>query len=383
MRVLNVNFEYPPIGGGGGVAHSYVVQELAKRHQVDVITSWFPGLARYEERENLRIFRVPVLGRYRHMAWGGTSLLSFPPPAIAKAVQLCRKQRYDLVHTYFVIPSAIASVVPVKLFRLPHVLTVIGGDIFHPTKRLSPHRNPFLRPVASFVMNQADRLVAISQDVKQKVLEFYRVNKPVQVIHFGLPIARADHHEMPPKHERSDEDFTIVTVARLIKRKGIDTLLRSLSLLESLRFKAIIIGDGPDLPQLQAFARELGLQDRVQFMGFVPEERKDELLSLSDVFVLPSIHEGFGLVYIEAMRWGVPVIASNVGGQTDFLSDGETGYLVPPGDYLTLADRIKTLMSDRNRAWRMGELNKNIARNLSAEACAKAYEIMYRDLAGG
>lgn len=382
MRILNINYEYPPIGGGGGISNARVVKELSKYHEIDVVTSHFQGLPRYESKGRVRLYRVPVLARRDKSTASLLSLTSFPPPAILKSLFTLRQREYNVVHSYFAIPSGLAGLIIAKTLGLSHVLTIIGGDIYDPTKPLSPHRYPLLNKVVSYVINHSDRVIAISNDVRQRALDHYRIKGPIEVIGLGLEMPNnAIQREFDRgKASSSNDKFTMVTVGRLVKRKGIGTFIKSLSLLPDQDYRAVIIGEGPEGTELHSLTRSLELEQRVEFTGFISEALKCEHLAQADAFVLPSIHEGFGLVYLEAMQWGLPIVAGSVGGQTDFLTDEETGFLVPPGNPEALAKSIMKLMKERDLCKKIGERNRRIAEDFSVERVASQYDTLYREV---
>lgn len=381
MRILNINYEYPPIGGGGGISNARIVKELSKQHKIDVVTSHFHGLPRYEREGHIQLYRVPVLARKDKNTASLLSLISFPPPAIFKSLFTLRQKKYNLVHSYFAIPSGLAGLIIAKTLGLPHVLTIIGGDVYDPTKRLSPHRYPLLNRVVAYILDHSDRVVAISNDVRQRTLDHYKIKRPIEVIGLGLKMqSNAAKPESSKDRIPSSvgKKFTMVTVGRLVKRKGLDNFIRSLSLLSDKNYRAVIIGEGPERAELHALTRRLGLEHRVEFTGFISESLKCQHLAKADIFVLPSIHEGFGLVYLEAMQWGLPIVAGSVGGQTDFLTDEQTGFLVSPGNPNTLAKSIMKLMKDRDLCKEIGERNRRIAETFTVERIASEYDALYR-----
>ncbi len=386
MRILNINYEYPPLGGGGGIGNARIVSELSKRHRIDVITSHFDGLERFSQEGNVQIHRVPVLARREKSTASLASLVTFPPSAVAKCLGRLRRNRYDLVHSYFAIPSGLAGIFVAKILGIPHVLTIIGGDIYDPTKPLSPHQHRIFKLVVAAVFVHSDRIIAISQDVRERARDHYTVHKPIEVINLGLTQASLaanakEIHEISVS--KPDEEFVIVTIGRLVKRKGIDTFLRALSLVPDHNYRAVVIGEGPERETLQSLARKLGLADKVEFTGFISGERKRRYLSQASAFVLSSVHEGLGLVYLEAMQWGLPVIAGNVGGQNDFLADGETGFLVPPGNPQKLAETMSLLMQNPELAQAMGKHNRELADSFTASKTASHYEKLYQDVLQG
>jgi glycosyltransferase involved in cell wall biosynthesis len=377
MRILIINYEFPPLGGGGGVASYQIARRLVARgHEIDVLTTGRRDLPSTEVIEGLAIHRVPVVGRADLATATLLSMLSFFPSSLLKGSQILRKRRYDILNTHFAIPSGPTGVVLSRLFDIPHVLTIIGGDIYDPTKKLAPNSSLLLRTVVRCVLNSSSQIVAISGDIQRRARRDYRCDKDIQVIHYGLSPVSFE------SKTRADlgipqGDMVLISIGRLIKRKALDDLLLAVSKLGDQKFRLLIIGEGPEERRLRGLAERLGLASRVDFLGAIWGEAKFQYLGASDMFVLPSAHEGFGLVFLEAMYCGLPVIASSSGGQTDFLRDGATGFLVPPGDVDTLADRIQRLSRDEALRKEISEFNRHYVGRFDIAEVARQYEALF------
>jgi glycosyltransferase involved in cell wall biosynthesis len=382
MNILTFDYEYPPLGGGGGVVHALIAEELAKHHRVWVVTSAFEGLPRREERAGVNILRVPVLGRNDRAAASLLSMLTYPPGAWMVSARLLRRERIDVVHGHFAVPTGPGSLPPAKVAGVPHVISIHGGDIYDPSKALSPHRIAPMRAAVRWVLRGSAAVVAQSTNTRDNARRYYGFEGPIEVIPLGIrqpSVAPATRAELGlPK-----DAFLTITVGRLVRRKGLDVLLRSLARVDSETMRLLVVGDGPERPELERLAAELGLRDRVQFLGRVEEERKWQLLQAADAYVSATMHEGFGLVYLEALAAGIPVITFDHGGQVDFLRDGETGYLVPTGDLAALTAAITRLAADPARARSMGEANRRRAVNHRIEECAARYEELFTRLLEG
>ena len=153
-----------------------------------------------------------------------------------------------------------------------------------------------------------------------------------------------------------------------------------MSKLGTERTKLIVLGDGPDRTSLEEKVEERGLRSRVIFRGCVAEEEKFQLLSVSDVYVSSSLHEGFGLIFIEAMACGLPIVAFDNGGHKDFLADGMTGYLVRTGDLDSFSAKVKFLCSRSDVRGTMGRTNIKLAENYYMEKCAVRHESVFEDV---
>lgn len=358
MRILLVNYEYPPLGGGGGVLTRTLAVELARQHSVTVLTSRGAGLSAEAFDDGVHVVRVPVIGRRRLARASTASLLSFVPAARRAGRRLVTGASFDVVHTFFAVPSGPAGAAIAARADAPHVLTVIGADIFDPS-RLSPDRFPPLGAAVRRVVRDADAVTAISSDIAGRAAAL---------------TGRADITVVPCAVERAtlpeadrealgwtDDEVVVLTIARLVGRKGIGALIRAAGQ-AGPPVRLEIVGDGPQRTRLEATAAA-DAPRRVRFAGPVGDEDKALRLASADAFALVSAHEGFGLVYLEAMNAGLPVIAGDLGGQTDFLRDGENALLVPPGDVEATAAALRKVAGDAS-------LRRTLAANARTTAAA-------------
>ncbi len=371
MNILLVNFEYPPLGGGGGVATQEIARELATRNQVTVLTTAFAGIPRQEKDEGVQVVRVPVLGRRSRPTASLLSMVTFIPPACWRAFQLCRQQKFDVINAQFVIPSGIPAAFVARLFHIPLVISFIGGDIYDPTKGISPHRHWWLRALIRLIARQAKICTAISKDTKFRAQELHGVTQEIVITHLGLLPRQA----LPATREQYNlpsRDLLAITIGRLIPRKSYEILLKAWRNVSGACL--IIIGDGPLQEKLQGLVREYGLTERVKFMGFTSEEDKIKLLGLSDFYVSAAQHEGFGIVFLEAMEAALPIVAMNEGGQTDFLVEGENALLVPPENVEGLQTALNRLVADGNLRQHMSQANKEKVKDFYMSSTVATFE---------
>jgi glycosyltransferase involved in cell wall biosynthesis len=377
-RVLIVSYEYPPLGGGGGVIFRDLAEELARSIDVTVLTSGRLGLASRERRDNLEIVRAPVLLRDSDATASMASMLSFFPSSLAAGARLLRERRFDLVHTSFAVPSGPSGLLLARMFRLPHVLSVHGGDIYDPSKALSPHRTPLLKQTVRSVIHRSERVVAQSSDTRQRACSIYG-ERHIDCI--PLAVRRPPFQRIPRAAlglGLDDDHFVLVTVGRLIARKALDQLIEIVASLGDPRFRLVVVGEGPEREPLEAKARECGVADAVRFAGFVSDERKWQILAASDLYVSTSLHEGFGIVFLEAMENGLPVICYDRGGQVDFVSN-EVGRLLPLGEAKPFRDEILILASNPARRARIGAAARQLAGEYSIERYAQRYQQIYAE----
>jgi glycosyltransferase involved in cell wall biosynthesis len=164
----------------------------------------------------------------------------------------------------------------------------------------------------------------------------------------------------------------------LVRRKDYPTLLRAVRELDRDDTHLILLGDGPERDNLTDLAKSLGISDRVHLRGFVSDDLKYQILANSDVFTLISLHEGFGVVYLEAMFCGLPVIAADQGGQVDILRDGETGHLVPIGDAMAIAGGLRKILENPELARKMSDTNRRRFNDFSIANLAQRYTELFQ-----
>jgi glycosyltransferase involved in cell wall biosynthesis len=380
MRILFVNYEYPPLGGGGGVVTRDIAEELARRHEVDVLTSAGLGLAARERCGGVAVHRAPVLGRTERSTASILSMISFWPIGLAHGRQALGGRRYDVVNSWFAVPSGPVGAGLARQHAAPHVVTMAGGDVYDPSKWYTPDKNPVLGLTVRRVLVNADAHVAVSSDLARRARSLHGFRGPIEVIPLGMPapaVAPASRRELG----LDPDALYVATVGRLVRRKNLATLIAALARLRRDDVHLLVIGDGPECPRLMAQAEACGLAARVQFRGFVPDETKYQLLAAADLFALASLHEAFGLVYLEAMHCGLPVIAARPGGQEDYLEEGRTGFLVPPGDLESLVRALVVLVGDGALRARMREHNRALAHRFTIRRTAARYESLFARLA--
>lgn len=379
LNVLFLNYEYPPVGGGGGVLCRDLAEELVRAgHRVTVITSGFAGLPGREIQSGVEIHRVPVMMRKSQNAASIVSMLSYVPGAIRKARELIVWKGFDVMHTWFAIPTGPVGAALARRYRLPNVLYLLGGDVYDPSKRLSPHRNPVLKRVVRRVIEAADGVIALSSDLKERARRYYGTTRPIEVIPAG--IRRVEVEGDRARLGLECGAFVLSTIGRLIPRKNVDELL---GIVQSLQAKQatprlIVIGDGPERERLERQAEALGLNGSVRFVGRVSDEEKHAWLAASDAYVSTAQHEGFGIVFLEAMSAGLPVVCYDQGGQTDFLQDGCTGFVVRHGDHAVLAERLERLAADAPERHRISEHNRAYVRRFDIGAIGERVAAMLR-----
>lgn len=383
MRILFCNYEYPPIGGGGGVVMAALARELARRHEVTVLTSRASGLPREEDDRGVRVVRVPVFFRRQLAVANFPSMLAYLPSGFMRGLGFRRRASFDVVNTHFVVPTGPLGHALARWYGVPNVLSVHGGDLFDPSKLSSPHRHAALRASVRWLLHAADDVIGQSRDTVRHVNALYRVERSVRLIPLGI--------DRPPLIEAASRStfglprdaFVMVTIGRLVARKATQQLVQILATSDLPNAHLLIVGDGPDAGAIAQRATELGMRERVHLLGQVTEREKFAALSVADAFVSTSQHEGFGLVFLEAMALGLPVVCYDRGGQTDFLATGATGHVVRLNDTGAFTAAIRALHAAVGERHRLGRHNRQLVENFFIDTCAARYESVFARVVPG
>jgi glycosyltransferase involved in cell wall biosynthesis len=386
MRVLLLNYEYPPFGGGAGVATEALARGLARRGMmVDVITAGeragettellWDGAAEHEGL--LTVYRMPVKRVGVHQA-GMRAAIEYLRGAIPLVRRRMRERPYDVVHFFFSLPTG--AMLPVlDLGDTPVVVSLRGSDVpgYDPYQRGLERAHRMLLPLTRWIWRRATRGVAVCESLGRQA-QATLPGLEYSVIQNGVDLGR-----FRPRARRAEPNRRIrcLAVSRLVERKGIDDLIRAFALLERGRYELEIVGGGADEQALRALSAELGLDDLVQFTGPLDRVRTAARYRDADIFTLASWEEAFGNAFAEALASGLPVVGSNVGGIPELVEHGRAGVLVPPQDPETLAAAIRFLGDRPELRLEMGRRNRAYAEaNLSWERMTTRYLATYQGL---
>lgn len=380
MNILVVNYEYPPLGGGGGFVTRDILEYMVTMgHHITIVTSHREGLAKDEDVNGVRVIRVPVFFRKKSEVASIPSMLCYFPSSVFAGLRHLNKISFDIINTHFAIPSGPSGYLLSKRLSIPNILSIHGGDIYDPSKPYSPHSTPVLHQTVRTMLNKADRVVSQSTNTRDNAKKFYNVKRGIDIIPLGIK-----KPQFPKKTRKdfglNDEAFVLCTIGRLVKRKNIqDTLTVLGRLKKSINYQFLIIGDGPQKSAINEAVEQLGLTDKVRLLGNVSDDVKFQILDVSDAYLSTALHEGFGLVFLEAMECSLPIICNNNGGQTDFLVDGVTGFLTDVGDIDRFERKIRQLYQDKALRKRMAKHNKNLVSEFYISRCAEKYLELFQE----
>jgi glycosyltransferase involved in cell wall biosynthesis len=369
MRILIINSEYPPIGGGAGNASAQIADQLERiGHKVAVMTSRFGKLPHREQRQNITIYRIPSIRRSQDRS-NPLEQIVFILSASFWALSLAPHFRPNTTLAFFGVPSGAVAWLIKLVYKVPYVISLRGGDVpgFRPYDFYYYHKliAPFLR----LIWKNASGVIANSNGLRQLAQTFdSRFEIPVIPNGVDLELYKTAQHDWSPPR--------LLSVGRIVHQKGLDLAMHALGALKELDWEWRIAGDGPEMEALQSLAQELGINDRVFFLGWQSRQQILESYRQANAFLFPSRHEGMPNAILEAMASGLPVIATCIAGSEELVAEGETGYLTPAEDIEALQGALKKILSDSALRQQMGAASRRrVEENYSWESTARQYAL--------
>jgi len=329
-RILIFSIAYHPIVGGAEVAVRNITDRLLS-YEFDLISCRFGNHPRQEKIGNVNVYRV---------GWGNRiGKYLYPLFAYRLATKLHRQKEYQIVWAIMAAYASGAAMLFLRKFpKVKFLLTLQEGD---PIEYIH-ERVRWFSSAWQKIFKRADYIQAISNFLADWAKKEGAVC-PVEVVPNGVDLDRIKNQELRIKN---NEKFVIITTSRLVHKNGIDILIRACAKLQVTSYKLQVFGSGPDEAKLKSLAKELGIADRIEFLGHIEPDELPKYYTEADIFVRPSRSEGLGNSFLEAMAAGVPVIGTPVGGIPDFLIDGETGLFCQVDDPSDLAEKMERLIAD-------------------------------------
>jgi N-acetyl-alpha-D-glucosaminyl L-malate synthase BshA len=364
---------YPTFGGSGIVATELGKALAEKGHEIHFIT--------YSKPVRMDWFTKNMY--YHEVSVSDYPLFEYAPYELllsSKLVDVAINQKLDILHVHYAIPHASAAfsaqqILKTRNIDLPFITTLHGTDITLLGKDKS------FQPVIEFAINQSDAVTAVSESLKEDTYQFFDIKKDIEVIpNFIDPSLYRFAEDIELRAQFAEKDEVIIThISNFRKVKRVDDVIRIFEgVQQKLSAKLLMVGDGPELHQVKNLARELGISDKVFFLG--KSKRIEQITSISDVFLLPSETESFGLVALEAMASGVAVVSSNVGGLPEVNKDGVTGFLNEVGDIEGMIASVLTILKDKDTLARFKTNALEHSRNFELNKIVPVYENLYLSL---
>ena len=364
---------YPTFGGSGIVATELGKALAEKGHEIHFIT--------YSKPVRMDWFTKNMY--YHEVSVSDYPLFEYTPYELllsSKLVDVTINQKLDILHVHYAIPHASAAfsaqqILKTKNIDLPFITTLHGTDITLLGKDKS------FQPVIEFAINQSDAVTAVSESLKEETYKFFDIKKNIEVIpNFIDPNLYRFAEDIELRARFAEKNEVIIThISNFRKVKRMDDVIRIFEgVQKQLSAKLLMVGDGPELHQAKNLTRELGISEKVFFLG--KSKRIEQITSISDVFLLPSEKESFGLVALEAMASGVAVVSSNVGGLPEVNKDGVTGFLNEVGDIEGMIASVLTILNDKDTLDRFKANALEHSQKFDLNKIVPVYENLYLSL---
>lgn len=364
---------YPTFGGSGVLATELGKALAQKGHEIHFIS--------YNQPARLEAFLENVF--FHEVSIPKYPLFDYAPYETAlagKIVEIVRSNKLDLLHVHYAIPHASAALLAKQILAednkdIPVLTTLHGTDITLVGREAS------YEPVVSWSINHSDAVTAVSKSLVEDTLEHFQVKREVLMIPNFIDFDR--FNKKPKEHFKKaiapNNEKILVHTSNFRKVKRVDDVIRLFHIVQhKIPSKLLLIGDGPERSNIEKTCRELKVCDKVTFLG--KQEAIEEILSVCDLFILPSERESFGLSALEAMACEVPVISTNVGGLAEVNIHGKTGYTSEIGNYEEMAQFALDLLQNEGKMETFRRAALEQAKKFSLEDIRLQYIELYKNL---
>ncbi|MDZ4707595.1 MAG: N-acetyl-alpha-D-glucosaminyl L-malate synthase BshA [Saprospiraceae bacterium] len=330
---------YPTFGGSGVVATELGLGLAKRGHEIHFIS--------YKRPVRLGSFQTNIY--YHEVNALDYPLFEYTPydtTLASKLVDVIKFEKLDLLHVHYAIPHATIAFIVKKILEkqgisIPVVTTLHGTDI------TLVGADPSFAPVVEFSINQSDGVTAVSQALKNETLSYFNIEKEIQVIYNFIDFER--FRKIDKTHFKKvlspHGEKILIHTSNFRKVKRVDDVIHIFEkVLECIPSKLLLLGDGPERQRMEELCRKIRISDHVRFLG--KQDAVEELLAISDLFLIPSENESFGLAALEAMACNIPVISSDAGGLPELNLDGWSGFVHPVGDINGMVQSAIRLLQD-------------------------------------
>lgn len=364
---------YPTFGGSGVVATELGKALAKKGHEIHFITYSLP--VRLDRlRENIYFHEVSVSDYplFEHTP--------YEQVLTSKLVDVVKYENLELLHCHYAIPHASAAYMAQQILRsqgieIPFITTLHGTDITLVGK------DPSFEPVITFSINQSTKVTAVSESLKKDTFNHFKITREIDVIpnFIHVPDYELENNEKYKCRYAPNGEFLITHISNFRKVKRVGDVLEFFKGIidRGVNAQLLLVGDGPERNFLERQCREWGICPKVRFLGNL--KSTTEVLAISDLFILPSETESFGLAALEALASGVPVIASNAGGIPEVVEHGVSGFLAEVGDVKSMIDHAMTLFEDEEKFKAFKFNAKKQAGKFDRSEILPMYENLYKE----
>lgn len=362
---------FPTYGGSGVVATELGIALANKGHKVHFMS--------YSQPFRLNLFNENLF--YHEFNVNDYPLFEYQPyesVLASKIVDVAIYEQLDILHVHYAIPHASVAytaqqILKSKKIKLPYVTTLHGTDI------TLVGRDPAFEPVIRFSLNHSNAITSVSESLKKDTLSTFKIDNKITVIPNFINIKEYEtgHEHCVKRRYSPNGEKVLVHISNFRKVKRVEDVVRIFERVKNVMpAKLILVGDGPEKPEIEQLCRQLNLNHDVIHLGKVPDPK--EILSVADLFLLPSETESFGLSALEAMAMSVPVISTNSGGLPEVNIQGVTGFLSSVGNVEEMSSNAIQLLQDDNKMKKFRQNALDQARRFDIEKILPQYEKIYQ-----
>ena len=363
---------YPTFGGSGVVATELGLYLVKKGYEIHFITY----------KQPVRIQNLTQGLHFHEVHVPTYDLFKYQPYELAlssKIVDVVKKYKIDMLHVHYAIPHAYAAYMGKKMLedegiQIPMITTLHGTDI----TLVGSH--PFYKKAVQFSINHSEYVTAVSQSLKEDTVRLFDITTQIKVIPNFIDVEKFKFKTVPcEKGQIAPDDQLVIThISNFRPLKRVIDVLKTFKIVnEQLNVKLLMVGDGPEKERAMRHCRSHNMEDAVLFLG--KSNQIDEILCFSDLFLLPSEQESFGLAALEAMVHRVPVVCSDVGGLPEVIENGVSGFLCPLGDVNAMAEKVIHILEDHERHKGFKEQAYESSKKFDIEKVISHYESLYRE----
>jgi len=383
MRILFLNYEYPPLGGGAGNVTAYLLKEFSKipNLKLDLITSSIDKKYQLEKiGENIQIHRLPIGKNQKNLHFQSQKdILIYTWRAYWFSRKLLKKEHFDIVLAFFSVPCGFLAWIFKKQFKLSYIVSLRGADVPGYSERFTLLYK-IITPLIKKIWKEAEDVIANSQGLKD-LAQKSNPQQKIDIISNGI-----DVHQFRPSllNFNSFKTFQILCVTRITPRKNIRYLIEAVNQLRQKynNLNLQIIGEGDEKANLERLVKNLDMEKQVNFVGLVPHEKLPAYYQSACVYVLPSQNEGMSNSMLEALSCGLPLLATNTGGTKELIENGVNGFVLEMKSAQDIAEKLEILIKDEELRKKMGAASKIKAEGMSWEVVAEKYISIIKGLTG-
>ncbi|MEH7373405.1 MULTISPECIES: N-acetyl-alpha-D-glucosaminyl L-malate synthase BshA [Bacillaceae] len=373
MRKLKIGITcYPTVGGSGVVATELGKMLAEKGHEIHFISSSIP----------FRLNKMYHNIYYHQVEVNQYSVFQYPPYDIAlasKMAEVANREKLDLLHVHYAIPHAVCAILAKQMSHrdIKIVTTLHGTDI------TVLGYDPSLTDAIKFGIEKSDVVTAVSKALVDQTYELINPDKQIETVYNFIDdriYKKSDARALKSEFEIKEDEKVIIHVSNFRPVKRVQDVVKSFAKIASVMpAKLLLVGDGPEMTIICKLVREFGLEDQVIFLG--KQESLEELYSISDLMLLLSEKESFGLVALEAMACGVPCVGTNVGGVPEVINHGMNGFICEVGDIDDISNKSLAILVDQNLHQQFSKQSVETAKTkFKADQIVEQYEQIYFNL---